>query len=486
MKNSLSRSAMGQKSFRRRLLSGGGAGALLVVVALVFIPRIAPNTHRFTETINPEMASSPSAGCQPTYPTWPEVHVGYTSAWQNTNPPEFVVTQATVSNLDPACDGATLTLTLGSGPIASPTTIGTGSTIVGSPLCTTIAGSPSTLTCIVPITTSPLPAASAVQDVSITLSSTLTATTTVLASSPTPSLLGESVTLTATVTSGSGTPTGTVSFYLNSTSNTPLNTATLSSGKATYSTTTLPVGSDTLYAVYNGNGTFASSQGSTTQTVIGPPVVCASSGYTNFIIGSSSPVITGTNQNDFIYAFVTGVNYVINGEQGNDCIWAGAGNDTLTDGNGNDGILAGSGNNVVTVGNGTDKITLGDGTNTVTAGNGTLTVVVGNGNSNVIVVGGGADSVTIGTGSSNLITLGAGADTVRIGSPAISGTPTHDTINGGAGNETIYLGSGTFNTYNGQPHHTNICYLPAPPASYHGTPSAYYHDTITNCTVVSS
>ena len=61
----------------------------------------------------------------------------------------------------------------------------------------------------------------------------------------------------------------------------------------------------------------------------------------------------------------------------------------------------------------------------------------------------------------------------------------HDDITGGAGNETIYLGSGTYNSYSGQPHHTNTCHLPKPPASWHGTVAAYYYDTVTNCTVVS-
>jgi hypothetical protein len=60
-----------------------------------------------------------------------------------------------------------------------------------------------------------------------------------------------------------------------------------------------------------------------------------------------------------------------------------------------------------------------------------------------------------------------------------------DTINGGVGNETIYLGSGTYNTFNGAAHSTNVCHLPTPPSSWHGTTAAYYHDTITNCTVVS-
>ena len=49
----------------------------------------------------------------------------------------------------------------------------------------------------------------------------------------------------------------------------------------------------------------------------------------------------------------------------------------------------------------------------------------------------------------------------------------------------MYLGSGTYNSYSGQAHHINVCHLPAPPPSYHGSAANYYHDTIANCTVVS-
>ena len=53
----------------------------------------------------------------------------------------------------------------------------------------------------------------------------------------------------------------------------------------------------------------------------------------------------------------------------------------------------------------------------------------------------------------------------------------------GAGNETIYLGSGTYNSYSGVKGKTNVCHLPL----YNGKAgtAAEYHDTITNCTVVS-
>ena len=91
------------------------------------------------------------------------------------------------------------------------------------------------------------------------------ASTTALSASPTSITAGQSVTLTATVTGPSGnttTPTGTVTFKDGTTT---LNTSTLSAGVATYATTSLPVGSDSITAVYGGDTNFNSS---TTSAVI--------------------------------------------------------------------------------------------------------------------------------------------------------------------------------------------------------------------------
>ena len=309
------------------------------------------------------------------------------------------------------------------------------------------------------------------------------ATNTVLTSAPNPSGLGKPVTLTATVTksSGSGTPTGTVNFYSGTPSGThsPVGTGTLNaSAKATFVTSSLPVGTDSLYAVYTGDTNFETSTSPViSQVVVSLPSRCAGN-YTNWFFGNpASPNITGTNGNDFIYAF--GGNFRVTDFNGDDCcFYGGDGNNWLSDGNGNDVAIAGDGNNVFTLGNGNDQITVGNGTNTIGAGNGSDSVTVGNGNHNGITLGYGNDSVTVGSGSDNGVTLGLGTDSVTIEGGS------YDTVNGGAGNETIYLGAGTHNTYNGAAHHTNICHLPAPPSSWHGTVAAYYNDTITNCTVV--
>ncbi len=92
--------------------------------------------------------------------------------------------------------------------------------------------------------------------VNVPVASTATSTTT-LNFSPNSPVFGQNVTLTATVApTTSGTPTGSVEFFNNSTL---LGTGTLSSGVATFSTTALALGSNSLTAVYSGDSNFTSS-----------------------------------------------------------------------------------------------------------------------------------------------------------------------------------------------------------------------------------
>jgi hypothetical protein len=100
------------------------------------------------------------------------------------------------------------------------------------------------------------------------------ATITTVVSSANPSVYGQSVNFSATVspttTSGAGTPTGMVIFKEGSTA---LGSSRLSNGTATYSTSTLPVGSHSIIAVYGGDTNFAGSISSAlTQTVDAAPV----------------------------------------------------------------------------------------------------------------------------------------------------------------------------------------------------------------------
>jgi hypothetical protein len=90
---------------------------------------------------------------------------------------------------------------------------------------------------------------------------------TVLTSSAGTSVFGAPVTFTATVSQSLGTSNpvlGTVTFF---DGNTPLGSATLSSGVATFSTSGLGVGPHSITAHYLGDTTFAGSSGSVTLTV---------------------------------------------------------------------------------------------------------------------------------------------------------------------------------------------------------------------------
>ena len=72
---------------------------------------------------------------------------------------------------------------------------------------------------------------------------------------PGPSFMyGDTITFDATVTSGSGTPTGTVTFQVMD--GPVLATVPLSSGSATYTTSSLPVGLMSVTASYNGDTDF--------------------------------------------------------------------------------------------------------------------------------------------------------------------------------------------------------------------------------------
>jgi Big-like domain-containing protein len=84
------------------------------------------------------------------------------------------------------------------------------------------------------------------------------ATTTTVTSSVNPSILNQSVTLTATImpTSGSGTPTGTVTF---SDGSTVLASQPLTNGQATFTSSTLAVGSHSITATYPGDANFLGS-----------------------------------------------------------------------------------------------------------------------------------------------------------------------------------------------------------------------------------
>ena len=88
-----------------------------------------------------------------------------------------------------------------------------------------------------------------------------------LTASPGAPVFGQAETLTANVTGTGGTPSGSVTFFNGTTS---LGTAPLASGTATLSLSTLPVGSDSITAVYSGDASFAPATSAAQVVTVGP------------------------------------------------------------------------------------------------------------------------------------------------------------------------------------------------------------------------
>jgi uncharacterized delta-60 repeat protein len=101
------------------------------------------------------------------------------------------------------------------------------------------------------------------------------ATTTNVTSSPNPSGAGQSVTFTATVSSSAGTPTGNLQFKVDGSSSGISPLALDGSGVASFSTSSLSVGTHTITADYNGDSNFNTSTGTLSggQVVNGQPTL---------------------------------------------------------------------------------------------------------------------------------------------------------------------------------------------------------------------
>lgn len=124
--------------------------------------------------------------------------------------------------------------------------------------------------------------------------------TTDLTSSPNPSNSGQSVTFTATVSSSSfkATPTGSVTFLDGTTT---LGSGSLnSSGVATFTTSTLSVGTHTVTGTYNGDSNYVSSSSTAVSQLVQGAIAQVSPSSLNFGnqtvgIASSSQTVTLTN-----------------------------------------------------------------------------------------------------------------------------------------------------------------------------------------------
>jgi hypothetical protein len=120
---------------------------------------------------------------------------------------------------------------------------------------------------------------------------------TALVSSVNPSAVGQSVNLTATVTGQyGGTATGVVTFSNGSTS---LGSASLSGGSAVLATTALPLGTDSITAVYGGDTSFTGSTSNSVSQVVevanpAPVISSISPAFTNAGGATFTLTVTGT------------------------------------------------------------------------------------------------------------------------------------------------------------------------------------------------
>ena len=97
--------------------------------------------------------------------------------------------------------------------------------------------------------------------------------TTTVTCSPNPSIVGQLVTCTAAVSAtapGAGQPTGTVRFIFDGGTGSPVTIG--ASGNASFSTSTLSLGSHTLRVAFSGDGNFLASSATITQVVNPVPV----------------------------------------------------------------------------------------------------------------------------------------------------------------------------------------------------------------------
>jgi hypothetical protein len=124
---------------------------------------------------------------------------------------------------------------------------------------------------------------------------------TALASSENPSLQGSNVTFTATVTPvapASTAPTGNVQFYNNGVAmGSPV---ALADGLATLSTAELQAGTNTVLAVYLGDGDFLASSNSVAQVVQAIPGMPSTIGIRNSADGTVTVTFAGTPQAQYV------------------------------------------------------------------------------------------------------------------------------------------------------------------------------------------
>jgi predicted outer membrane repeat protein len=125
----------------------------------------------------------------------------------------------------------------------------------------------------------------------VMLTVTKAATTTKVVPSINPSAVNQSVTFTATVTAAYGTPTGTVTFLSNGTS---IGTGTLAGGVATLSTSTLPVGTNSITVMFGGSTDYNASTSPALSEVTDGTFAALTSPTPGSVLGTTNVVFSWT------------------------------------------------------------------------------------------------------------------------------------------------------------------------------------------------
>jgi sugar lactone lactonase YvrE len=148
-------------------------------------------------------------------------------------------------------------------------------------------------------------AAASMQTIPVSGTGVIIPTSTALAAAPNPVSIGQSVTLTASISPApTGSPLGTVTFFNGSTA---LGTATPnSSGIATLSITTLPLGSSSLTAMYSGNVDYATSTSSAVAMSVTAPTTTTLTGAPNPSTFGQSVTLTATVTSTTTGTVITG------------------------------------------------------------------------------------------------------------------------------------------------------------------------------------
>ena len=199
----------------------------------------------------------------------------------------------------------------------------------------------------------------------------------------------------------------------------------LANGKVKSDDFTLPIGSDNLFAVYDGDTIYVRAPPGHRPSRPGQAWALQRH-YDDWFYGSpGSSNIQGSSGNDFFWVPERLV--PVNGSNGNNCFWGGDGDNDYSGGNGRDEVTSGNGNNEISLGNGNDERPSGRRNECHDLGGGNDTVSVGNGNHNRIVVGNGNDALTVGNGSANQIysapaSMSSRSPELRTQSPVVRAT----------------------------------------------------------------